>query len=59
MIFPELLAITYKLYFNTFHDMNYAESVHLMLSRQRQLSRIFSGEEGLLRYAATVWNTVN
>lgn len=61
MKFPGLLTIAYKLYFNTFHDMNYAESVHLMLSteRQLQLSRNFSGEEGLVRYTATVWDTAN
>jgi len=59
MKFPGLLAIAYKLYFNIFYDMNYAENVHIMLSTERQLSRNFSGEEGLVRYTATVWGTAN
>lgn len=59
MKFSGLLAIAYKLYFNTFHDMNCAENVHLMLFRERQLSRNFSGEEGLLCYTASEWGTAN
>ena len=59
MKFPGLLAIAYKLCFVTFHDMNYTGSVHLMVSRERQLSWNFSGEEGSLCYAATVGGTVN
>ena len=39
--------------------MNYAESVHLMLSREQQQSRNFSGEQGLLRYIAIGWGTAN
>ena len=59
MEFPELLASAYKsLYFNTFRDMNDAESVCFMLSIARRLSRNVSVQEALLRYEATMWDTV-